>query len=217
MKAKLYKFQDKLELKFSDDTLYYPKKNESEEAFVDRIQAVAANDYLDDEWDLVVIDKEVVATNSDADLQEAFKKADGLQKKLIEAVLTDRGLMNVKRPNALPREKVEKQSVEDMKATDHYKEHEANIGKYVSFSPFKKTDVFEGKIAGVALNKTNTIVYYTVVEADGKRRCCAVLNESIKFIEAPKTAEVVETKKPTSKDKKNQPGDAPDATKADKK
>jgi hypothetical protein len=39
------------------------------------------------------------------------------------------------------------------------------------------------------LNKTNTIIYYTVVEANGKRRCCGVLNPSVVFIETPAEVE----------------------------
>ena len=184
MKAKLYLFEDKMEIRLADDVTIAPKKNESKEKFLARVKAVVNDEYLDDEFEVIEITKEVVALNDDATLKTAIESAEGLQRQLIAVVLADRkqAVKVEKKPKA------NAVSVEEAKATPAYKEAEANIGKHVSFSPFKSVEVFEGKIAGVALNKTNTILYYTVVEADGKRRCCGVLNESVKFIDAPKEA-----------------------------
>lgn len=198
MKAKLYVHEDKLELLLTDGALFIPKKNEKKEAFLQRIQKVVTDEYLDDEFELVEITKETVATNDDDTLLGAAEKATGLQKKLIEAVLADRGIIK----QAKTREKVEKQSAEVMKATPHYKECEEQIDKYVSFSPFKKTEVIEGQIRGVALNKTNTRVYYTVVDENNKRYCCAALNETIKFIDAPEKEE--KKAKPAAADAKTE-------------
>ena len=202
MKAKLYEFQEKMEIKFTDETIYYPKKGEVKEAFVERIKAVATDDYLDDEFELVEINHEVVATNSDEDLQQAFLKAEGLQKKLIESVLIERNIIKGKKP---PREKIEAKSAEDMKASEDYKDAESKIGQYARFSPFKKTDVFQGKIVGVALNKTNTIIYFTIVcDVDNKRRCCGVLNETLEYIDAPEGSEKVSKAKSKAKAKDNE-------------
>ena len=185
MKAKLYLFEEKMEIRLSDDVLIAPKKNEEKAKFIARVKAIVNDEYLDDEFEIIEIDKDVVALNDDATLKAAIETAEGLQRQLIAVVLADRK-QTVK---AEKKPKANAVAVEEAKATPAYKEAEANIGKYVSFSPFKSVEVFEGKIAGVALNKTNTILYYTVVEANGKRRCCGVLNESVKFIDAPKTAE----------------------------
>lgn len=200
MKAKLYVSGVKMEVRLSDDSMYVPTKKESKEAFLARIQTIVNDEHLDDEFTVVEITKEVVALNDDAALGEALKSAEGLQKELITAVLADRKIttkeVKEKKVAAAP------VPVEEAKASDAYKAAEANIGKYVSFSPFKSLEAFEGKIAGVALNKTHTIIYYTVVEANGKRRCCGVLNESVKFIEAPIQAEKPVIAKETKASKK---------------
>jgi len=179
MKAKLYILGDQMEIRLSNDELLVPAKNETKEQLIQRAKEIVNIQHLDDVFELIEIDKEMVATNDDATLAQALKTAEGLQKQLIELVISERGTTAKKEK----KEKVAAVSVEDAKASAHYKESEANIGKFASFSPFKSEEVFQGKIAGVALNKTNTIVYYTIVEADGKRRCCAVKNESVKFIE----------------------------------
>lgn len=194
MKAKLYILGALLEIRLSDDSVYKNAKDESREDFEARIKEVVANDHLDDEFDLIVIDKETVETNDDKTLLDAFESAEGLQKLLIKEVLTDRKL--IKGKAAKP--KAETMTSKEMKASEHYKNSEAKIGEYVQFSPFKSEEVLTGKIAGVALNKTNTIVYFTVVLESGKRKCCAVKNESLKFIEAPKET----TKKLTKAEEK---------------
>jgi len=215
MKAKLYLFGVKMELQLLDEnkTVFTPVKGDTQETFTNRCKSIVENDYLED-FELVVIDKATVESNDDAALLEAVETATGVQKDLITEVLKDRGLIKAK----APREKVEKQSAETMKASEHYKECEANTGKFVEFSPFKSTEVLMGKIAGVALNKTNTIVYYTVVLADGKRKCCACKNETLKFIPAPvaagKTEEVAKPsdKKGAKNNPKDASGDTPGAT-----
>jgi len=184
-----------MEIKFEDGTFYVPKKGESVEKFKARIEKIAADEYLDDEFDLITIDADTVATNDDAALLEAVKTATGLQKNLITEVLAERGLIKIK----VAKPKVEKMSMEEMKASEDYKTAEAQIGKYCKFSPHKKTEVYEGKIAGIALNKTNTRIYYTVVEESGKRRCCAVLNESVEFIDEPVKEAAKAEPKTTSK------------------
>lgn len=181
MKAKLYIFEDKFEIKLSDDSVHTPKKNESKDKFLERIKNLVNTEHLDDVFEVIEIDAAVVALNDEKTLQAALEGgATGLQKKLIEAALSSTA------KTAKPKkEKVVAVSTEDVKQSDAYKAAEANIGKFASFSPFKSLEVIEGKIAGVALNKTNTILYYTVVEATGKRRCCGVLNESVKLIDEP--------------------------------
>jgi hypothetical protein len=182
MKAKLYVSGTKMEIRLSDDSVHTPNKKESKEAFLARVQVIVNDEHLDDEFVVVEITKDVVAMNDDAALAVALESAEGLQKELIQAVLADRKPAAEAKVKKVAAPAV---SVEVAKATPAYKAAEANIGKYVTFSPFKSLEVFQGKIAGVALNKTNTIIYYTVVEANGKRRCCGVLNESVTFIEAP--------------------------------
>ncbi len=213
LKAKLYVHEDKMEIRFiEDNTLYMPKKGEAKDKFIERIKKIALDEYLEDEFDLTEIDKEVVATNTDEALKEAVTTAESLQKKIIEAVLTDRGILKGKAPK---KDKLEPQTAEEMKETEHYKECEANIGKFAKFSPHKKPDVYEGKIAGVALNKTNTIVYYTIVESDGKRRCCAAKNETLTFIEKPegfKEEKKKEDKKETKSDAKTSETGKPSGT-----
>jgi hypothetical protein len=181
MKAKLYIFGEKFEIKLADDTVHTPKKNESKEKFLERIKKVVNDEHLDDEFDVIEIDEATVALNDAATLTAALEGATGLQKKLIEAALAKATPKEAK----VKKEKIAAVSIEDAKASESYKEAEDNIGKFASFSPFKSEEVFEGKIAGVALNKTNTILYYTIVEANGKRRCCGVLNPSVKLIDEP--------------------------------
>ena len=218
MKAKLYLFGALMEMRLADEneTVLKPVKGDTQETFTNRCQAIVENDYLED-FELVVIDKVTVESNDDAALLEAVETATGIQKDLITEVLKDRGLIKAKATTT--RTKVEKQTVEQMKATEHYKECEANTGKFIEFSPSKSDEVHMGKIAGVALNKTNTIVYYTVVLADGKRKCCACKNETIKFVDAPvaepkaeekKAAETPKGKTTSKNQPKNQPGDASD-------
>lgn len=181
MKAKLYIFGEKFEVKLSDDSVHTPKKNESKEKFLERIKVIVNDEHLDDEFEVIEIDEATVALNDNVTLTAALEGATGLQKKLIEAALAKVEPKAVK----VKKEKIEAVSIEDAKASDAFKAAEANIGKFAEFSPFKSTEVFQGKIAGVALNKTNTILYYTIVEANGKRRCCGVLNESVKLIDEP--------------------------------
>jgi hypothetical protein len=219
MKAKLYVFDEKMELRLVDDknTHFLPKKNESKEDFVARVQDIVENEYLE-EFNMVEITKEDVESNDDDTLTEAFETAEGLQYNLIKSVMEDRGLLK-KTEKKEPKPKVEKRSKEDMIASPEYKAAAANIGKTCKFSPFKSDEVYTGVIAGVALNKTNTIIYYTVVEKDGRRRCCGVLNETVKLSETPKgedkapvkTAAATEAKKAKAAakkaDKKEVPGD----------
>lgn len=181
MKAKLYIFEGKFEVKLSDDTVHTPKKNESKEKFLERIKTLVSDEHLDDVFEVIEIDEATVALNDAATLTAALEGATGLQKKLIEAALAKIEPKAAK----VKKEKIAAVSIEDAKASDNYKAAEANIGKFAEFSPFKSTDVYQGKIAGVALNKTNTILYYTIVEANGKRRCCGVLNETVKLIDEP--------------------------------
>lgn len=198
MKAKLYILGALLEIRLSDDSVYKNAKNESREDFEERVTRIVQDELLDDEFDLIVIDKETVATNDDKTLLDAFESAEGLQKELIKSVLEDRKLLKAK----AKKEKAPTMTAEEMKASDHYKDAEANIGKHVTFSPFKSEEVLKGKIAGVALSKTNTIVYYTVVLEDGKRKCCAVKNESIKFVDAPAGSDKEPVKKLTKAQEK---------------
>lgn len=206
MKVKVYESDNKVEIKLSDDTIFTPKKGESKEDFIERVRVIVADEHLDDEFDIIEINKETVAENDDDTLIEAMKTAEGVQKQLIQEVLVDRGLIKAK---PVAKAKVDPMTPEEMKATEHYKEASAQVGKYISFSPFKSEEVHTGKIAGVALNKTNTIVYYTVVEESGKRRCCGVKNETVKFIDAPvkeatvtdETAETAEAKPKATKAK----------------
>lgn len=179
MKAKLYILDDKMELKLSDDkgTFFTPKKNETQQEFTDRCQEIVENEFLE-EFKLVIIDKEVVDSNDDDTLQKAFETAEGLQKKLIQSVLQDRGLLE--KPKQ-PKPKVEKKKKEDVLKSDEYKEAENNINRTCKFSPFKSTEIHRGKIVGVSLSKNNTRIYYTVLCEDEKRRCCAVLNETLEL------------------------------------
>jgi co-chaperonin GroES (HSP10) len=195
MKAKLYVSGTKSEIRLSDDSVYTPNKKESKEKFLERVKDIVNNEHLDDEFTVVEITKDVVALNDDKALNEALKTAEGLQKELITQVLTERNgaKEKAKKPTIVA------VSVDEAKATEAYAEALANVGKHVSFSPFKSEEVYEGKIAGIALNKTNTIIYYTVVEANGKRRCCGVLNESVKFITAPPAVEKEAKAKKTKK------------------
>lgn len=197
MKAKLYIFDEKFEIKLSDDTIIAPKAKETKEKFLERIKALVNTEYLDDEFEVIEIDAEVVASNDTKTLKAALEGgATGLQKKLIEAALATTSEKAVKEKKST----VVARSAEEAKASEEYKAAEANIGKFASFSPFKSLEVIEGKIAGVALNKTNTILYYTIVEASGKRRCCGVLNETVAFIEQPEgfeKAAPVKTEKAT--------------------
>lgn len=181
MKAKLYIFEAKFEVKLSDDSVHTPKKNESKENFLARVQKIVNDEHLDDVFEVIEIDADTVALNDAATLTAALEGATGLQKKLIEAALAKATPKEAK----VKKDKIQAVDIETAKASDAYKAAEANIGKFASFSPFKSVEVFQGKIAGVALNKTNTILYYTIVEANGKRRCCGVLNETVTFIEEP--------------------------------
>jgi hypothetical protein len=198
MRAKLYVFKEQMEIRLIDDTVCTPEDGEDKASFIERVKGIVTIDYLDDEFECIEIDAAVVAMNDDATLASALASATGLQKGLIESVLADR-----KSGKAKPkREKVEAHSIEEAKATPEYQAAEANVGKYVKFSPFKSEEVYEGKIAGIALNKTATIIYYTVVEASGKRRCCGFLNPSLEFIDAPAvTVEEVKKVKKTKKEK----------------
>ena len=214
MKAKLYIFEEKFEIKLSDDTIHTPKKNESKEAFLERIKQLVNTEHLDDEFEVIEIDAEVVASNDAKTLQAALDGgATGLQKKLIEAALASTTTKVAKEKKST----VVARSAEEAKESPEYKEAEANIGKFASFSPFKSLEVIEGKIAGVALNKTNTILYYTIVEASGKRRCCGVLNETVKLIEQPagfEKAAPVKTEKPAKTPKKAKEAEIVGATDA---
>lgn len=191
MKAKMYLFDDKMEIVFPDETNYIPVRGEAKEEFVERIKKIAEVDYLEEEFEVIEIDKATVETNTDEALLEAVETAQGLKKKLIQEVLSDRKIIKIK-PKKEPKATV---TVEEAKASEHYKECEANVGKFVTFSPFKSEEVLQGKIVGVALSKTNTIVYYTVVIEGGKRKCCAAKNETLKFIDKPKNADAFEAKK----------------------
>jgi hypothetical protein len=183
MKAKLYVFEGDFEIKLSNDEVIKPVDGENIDQFKNRVQEIVNNEYLDDEFELIEIDEEVVALNDAKTLKAALDGgATGLQKKLIEKVL---GPAKTTAPKKERRAIVEKIDIEVAKATEAYKIAESNIGKFISFSPFKSLEVLEGKIVGIALNKTNTIIYYTVVESTGVRKCCGALNPSIKFIEEP--------------------------------
>jgi predicted ATP-dependent protease len=213
MKAKLYIFEDQFELKLSDDTVHTPGKKENKTKFLERMKEFVTNEHLDDEFEVIEIDKAVVALNDEKTLTAALEGASGLQKKLIESVLA-----NTAKPKKEKKEKVNAVPMEEAKESAAYKAAEANIGKFASFSPFKSLEVIEGKIAGVAMNKTNTIFYYTIVEASGKRRCCGVLNESVQIIDEPeefkkqaKAATVKETKTTSKKAKATPVVDATDA------
>lgn len=209
MKAKLYIFGEKFEIKLSDDTVHTPGKKETKEAFLDRIKEIVYNEHLDDVFEVIEIDEAVVALNDPKVLKEALEGgATGLQKLLIENALLNSPIgKEVKAARA----KVVGRTTEEAKASPEYVEALAQVGKFVSFSPFKSVEVFEGKIAGIALNKTNTIIYYTVVEANSKRRCCGVLNESVQFIEEPEAF-----KKAVKVEKEAKPAKAKAATKAEK-
>lgn len=200
MKAKLYVLATEMEIRLANDELHVPKKKETKEAFIARVKEIVNTEHLDDEFNLIEIDQSIVATNDDTTLTAALVSAEGIQKKLIELVLSERKVA----PKKEKKQTVTAISIEEAKASQEYKDAEANIGKYVSFSPAKSIEVFEGKLAGVALNKTNTILYYTVVEASGKRRCCGVKNETVKFIDAPKeeAKPAKETKTKAAKAKK---------------
>lgn len=180
MKAKLYILGDQFEIRLSNDELLIPGDRETKKAFVARTKEFVNNELLDDVFELIEIDRVMVATNDDATLLSALESAQGLQKELIETVLADRKTKGAKKEK---KEKVGQVATDAAKETPHYKECEANVGKFVQFSPFKSIEVIQGKIVGIALNKTNTIVYYTVLGTDGKRKCCGALNESVKFIQ----------------------------------
>lgn len=196
MKAKLYVFENKLELVFEDGTYFAPTKSETKDEFVERVSTIAKDEFLDDEFEVVEITEAEVAENDDQTLQEAMIDAQGLKKKLVQAELVKRNLLK----DRTPKPKVAPRTAEDMKASDEYKEALALVGKHANFSPFKSEDVHTGKIAGVALNKTNTIIYLTIVEESGKRRCCALKNESLEIIDAPIVVEK-EVAKPKAKAK----------------
>lgn len=201
MKAKLYEFEGLMEIRLSNDETLSPNKGESKEDFIERVREMVSLELLDDEFNLIELDETIIATNDTAMLNTALKSASGLQKKMIEHVLSQRKAPAAKKEKAEKKEKASAVSTEEAKASPEFKEAESNIGKYVSFSPAKVSDdeVYVGKIVGVALNKTNTIFYYTVVESNGKRRCCAVLNKTLQFVEAPKEGDVPQTPKAKAK------------------
>lgn len=176
MKVKVYVLAAAIEALLSDGTrIAKTSKKETEEQFIARVQEVVKTEHLDDEFEVVRITMESMAENDDSVLKEALPTAEGLQKSMIEQILKAR---------APKPAKVKEQRSVITKDSEEYKAAEANTGKLVSFSPHKSQEVYEGKIAGVAFNKTATILYYTVVEQNAVRRCCGVLNPTVKFIEA---------------------------------
>ncbi len=202
MKAKLYIFEEEFELKLQNGDVLTPEDGESKEDFVERAKQIVDEKFMDD-IELIEIDVDIVASNDDEALKEALTNASGLQKKLIETILEKRNSKN-KKEKKEPRQKLEKRKKEDMEASQEYKDALDNVGKTCTFSPHGSEEVITGKIAGISLNKTNTRIYYTVVEESGKRKCCAALNPSVKLSETEESVkETKETKEKTKKQDKN--------------
>lgn len=197
MRVKLYVFEDELEGRYGEDKVVKCKGTEPRAVFIQRLKRMAADEFLvsTDDIDILEITKAVVEENDDMTLAEAYKHSFGLQRKLIFAVMEERKMFKVEKHAR----RLVPQTAEQMKATKEYSDCEVNVHKYIKFSPHKQEVVLEARISGLALNKTNTKVYYNIVLEDLSRTCVASDNPTIEFIEKPKWASNLKTRNRTKK------------------
>lgn len=179
MKAKLYTFENKSEVRISNKS-YTSTEGETKKDFLARVAGLLEADF-DEAIDVVEVSIKSLEKLDDEFLVEAYKVSKGVQEAIIKSIMAARGIEfekveKVSKARVQPRDKAE------MQASEEYLAAKANVGKLVSYTPSKKDEVYKGIIKSISLNKINTIIYYNVQCGDNLR-CCTANNESLVFYE----------------------------------
>ena len=112
MNAKLIIFQDKKEIRLSNNVQFFAAQDEEQEDFIERVEAVVERDYVES-LEITTIEEKNFRKTPAAQLQKYYADATGLEAELLASILEEKGvsLENFKTEKPI-KEKVVKEETE---------------------------------------------------------------------------------------------------------
>ncbi len=189
MKAKLFVFDEEKEIRLSNGVQFFATEGESVEEFTERVTEVVDRDYVDT-LELDEVDEKKLKKRGSAQLEKALESATGVEAKIIESILSARGVEveQTEDPNEIETEAEEVTAEEAPKKKEKAKKEpkpkkelpsldsvleavklaKNNVQTVCNFSPFRTAIKMTGEVKQVVIDRRVNKAYYRILGEDGK-------------------------------------------------
>lgn len=189
MKAKLFVFDEEKEIRLSNGVQFFATEGESVEEFTERVTEVVDRDYVDT-LELDEVDEKKLKKRGSAQLEKALESATGVEAKIIESILSARGVEveQTEDPNEIETEAEDVTAEEAPKKKEKAKKEpkpkkelpsldsvleavklaKNNVQTVCNFSPFRTAIKMTGEVKQVVIDRRVNKAYYRILGEDGK-------------------------------------------------